>query len=248
MKFWLQGCYELYTKEIKDSFLSPFVYILSASFILLIGWIFFSLLVASKDITQGSLTTSIIAPTFSMMRFVFMFVCPLLTMRLLSEEKKNHTIELLYLSNLSDWQIIISKFFSSLTIILFMLALTLLFPVILSLSGYSDWGVVSSSYLGTVLLSMAYISLGLFTSSLTSNYVISLIISIFMMLGLWFLVLSAATTSNYIVGQILKYFSDVYHYEHFVTGALRSYSFIYFFSFMFFFLFGTHQSLGRRNW
>jgi ABC-2 type transport system permease protein len=248
MKFWLRGSYDLYKKEIKDAFFSPFVYILAASFILLTGWIFFSLLVASKDITQGSLTTSILAPTFSMFRFIFMFVCPLLTMRLISEEKKNHTIELLFLSNLSDWQIIISKFFSSMTIVLFMLSLTFLFPVILAFSGYSDWGVVTSSYLGTVLLCMAYISLGLFSSSLTSNYVMSLILAIFMMLGLWFLVLSAATTSNYIVGQILRYVSDVYHYEHFIKGTLRSYSFMYFFSFVFLFLFGTHKSLGRRNW
>jgi ABC-2 type transport system permease protein len=248
MKNWLQGSFDLYKKEIKDSFLSPFVYILAGSFILLTGWIFFSLLVASKDITQGTLTSSIIAPTFSMFRFIFMFVCPLLTMRLISEEKKNHTIELLFLSKLSDWQIIIGKFCSSMTIVLFMLSLTIIFPIILSFSGYNDWGVVMSSYTGIILLSMAYVSLGLFTSSLTSNYVISLILAIFMMLGLWFLVLSAASTSNYILGQILRYFSDVYHFEHFVQGTLRSYSFIYFFSFMFLFLFGTHKSLARRNW
>ena len=177
MKNWLQGSFDLYKKEIKDSFLSPFVYILAGSFILLTGWIFFSLLVASKDITQGTLTSSIIAPTFSMFRFIFMFVCPLLTMRLISEEKKNHTIELLFLSKLSDWQIIIGKFCSSMTIVLFMLSLTIIFPIILSFSGYNDWGVVMSSYTGIILLSMAYVSLGLFTSSLTSNYVISLILA-----------------------------------------------------------------------
>ena len=248
MSIWLTGISDLYKKEIKDSFLSPFVYILAALFIMLTGWIFFSLIVASKEITQGTLTSSILVPTFSMFRFIFMIVCPLLTMRLISEEKKNHTIELLYLSNLSDWQIIISKFLSSLTIVVFMLSLTLIFPLILSFSGYSDVGVVASSYMGTILLCMAYIALGLFTSSLTSNYVMSLILAVFMMLGLWFLVLSAANTSNYLVGLLLRYISDTFHYGLFINGSIRSYSVIYFSSFIFLFLYGTHKSLGRRNW
>ena len=248
MKIWTIGVLDLYKKELKDFFHSPFLYIITGLFIMLTGWIFFSLLVASKEITQGSLTTSILVPTFSMFRFILMFVCPLLTMKLISEEKKNHTIELLFLSSLSDWQIIVSKFLSSLTTVIFMLSFTLIFPIILSFSGYNDWGVVASSYIGTLLLSMAYISLGLFCSSLSSNYVVSLILSIFLMLGLWFLILSASTTSNYIVGQILRYFSDIYHFDAFINGSVRSYGFIYFFSFMYIFLFATHKSLGRRKW
>ncbi len=248
MKIWFKGMNDLYQKEVKDSFTSPFVYVLSGLFIMLTGWIFFSLLISSKEITHGTLTTSILVPVFSMFRFIFMIICPLLTMRLISQEKSNHTIELLFLSNLSDWQIIISKFLSSLTIILFMLALTIIFPIILYFSGYSDWGVVFSSYLGIFLLSMAYLSLGLFSSSLTSNYVMSLVIAIFMMLGLWFLVLSATSTTNYIVGLLLRYFSDIFHFDSFINGSVRSYNFIYFLSFIYLFLFGTHKSLARRNW
>lgn len=248
MNTWLTGSFDLYKKEVKDAFLSPFVYILSALFIMLSGWIFFSLLVASKEVTQGTLTSSILVPTFSMFRFIFMIVCPLLTMRLISEEKKNHTIELLYLSNLTDWQIIISKFLSSMSIVIFMLSLTTIFPLILAFSGYHDWGVVLSSYAGIILLCMSYTALGLFASSLTPNYVMSLIIAVFMMLGLWFLVLSAANTSNYIVGLILKYISDIHHFDLFINGSVRSYSVIYFCSFVFMFLYGTHKSLGRRNW
>lgn len=248
MSTWLKGISILYKKEIKDSFLSPFVYILSGLFIGLGGWVFFSLLMASKNVTEATLTASVLIPSFSLYRFILMIICPLLTMRLLSEEKKNHTIELLYLSDLNNTQIILSKFLSSMTIVLFMLGLTLLFPAILGMSGYSDWGVVLTGYAGLVLLSSAYISLGLFASSLSSNYVICLILAIFMMLGMWFLVLSAGNTDNYIVGLILRYFSETFHFESFVRGTVRSFSLVYFLSFIGFFMFLTEKSLNSRRW
>ncbi|MCO4794431.1 MAG: ABC transporter permease [Bacteriovoracaceae bacterium] len=248
IKTWLKGTSLLYKKEIKDSFLSPFVYILSGLFIALGGWVFFSLLVSAKNATEATLTASVLIPSFSLYRFILMIICPLLTMRLLSEEKKNHTIELLYLSDLNNSQIIFSKFLSSLTIVVFMLGLTTLFPAILGFSGYSDWGVVLSGYGGLVLLCMAYISIGLFASSLSSNYVICLVLAIFMMLGLWFLVLSAGNTDNYLVGLILRYFSETYHFESFARGTVRSFNFVYFFSFVTFFMFLTGKSLNSRRW
>ncbi len=248
MKTWLKGISILYKKEIKDAFLSPFVYILSGLFIGLGGWVFFSLLLASKNVTEATLTASVLTPSFSLYRFILMIICPLLTMRLLSEEKKNHTIELLFLSDLDNIQIILSKFFSSMTIVLFMLGLTVLFPVILGFSGYSDWGVVISGYAGLIFLSAAYISLGLFASSLSSNYVICLILAIFMMLGMWFMVLSAGNTENYIVGLILRYFSESFHFENFVRGTVRSFNFVYFLSFIGFFMFLTEKSLNSRKW
>jgi ABC-2 type transport system permease protein len=248
MNTWLKGISLLYQKEIKDAFLSPFVYILSGLFIGLGGWVFFSLLMASKNATEATLTASVLIPSFSLYRFILMIVCPLLTMRLLSEEKRNHTIELLFLSDLNNVQIIFSKFLSSMTIVLFMLGLTMLFPTILGISGYSDWGVVISGYGGLILLSAAYISLGLFASSLSSNYVICLILAIFMMLGMWFLVLSAGNTDNYIVGLILRYFSETFHFESFVRGTVRSFNFVYFFSFVAFFMFLTEKSLNSRRW
>lgn len=248
MSAWLRGISILYKKEIKDAFLSPFVYILSGLFIALGGWVFFSLLIASKNATEANLTASVLIPSFSLYRFILMIICPLLTMRLLSEEKKNHTIELLFLSDLGNTQIVLSKFFSSMTIVLFMLGLTVLFPVILGISGYSDWGVVISGYAGLVFLSAAYISLGLFASSLSSNYVICLILAIFMMLGMWFMVLSAGNTDNYIVGLILRYFSESFHFENFVRGTVRSFNFVYFLSFIGFFMFLTEKSLNARKW
>ena len=245
---WLRGVGILLRKEIRDSFRTPFVYVLAALFGMIMGWLFFNYLAASKDLTRQSLWQSVLAPSFGNMNFIFLFLAPLITMRLFAEERKTHTLNLLLRSDLGHGQIIVAKFLSSLATVFFLLSLTLIFPTILALSGYSNWPVVLSGYGGVILCVMCYLSVGLFTSSLTENQILAALASFCALLGVMLLAVTANATHNDFLAQFFFYLSTPSHFESFVRGAFQSYDLVYFVSFLGFFFYLTHLSLDRRNW
>ncbi|MBC7714942.1 MAG: ABC transporter permease subunit [Rhizobacter sp.] len=235
-------------KELKDAFSSPLIYILAGLFSLMMGWLFFNYLLQSKEMTTTTMTQGVIIPIFGNINFIFIFLCPLITMRSFAEEKRQHTLDLLLRSELTEMQIILGKFISNILMVFFMLSLTLLFPVILAFSGYSDWGVVGSSYLGIGLSVMAYTSVGLFCSSLTDNQIVASLLTFCILLGSMLLVISVNATNNYIFALMIQYMTIPFHYEGFTKGLLRSYSFVYFISFLAFFFLLTLKSLQSRKW
>jgi ABC-2 type transport system permease protein len=245
----MRGILVLWSKELKDAFYGPFVYILTALFSATIGWLFFNYILASgNQSTTISLTNKVLAPTFGNMNFIFIFLAPLITMRLFSEEKKQSTLDLLFQSDLNNFQIIVAKFLSSLTISLFMLSMTIIFPIILALSGYADWGIVATSYAGIIFSLMCYLSVGLFASSLTENQIVAAVLGFCFLLGLMLLVITAQAVDNTILTEIFQYTSTPFHFENFLRGSVRSFSLVYFVSFIGFFFYLTHLSLDSRNW
>ncbi len=246
--FFFKGIWILFKKEFKDVFLSPFVYILGGLFCLIMGWLFFNYLLASKEFTTKTIAETVLIPLFGNMNFVFLFLAPLLTMRLISEEKKAQTIELLLTSHLNSFQIILGKLLSSLVMVSFFLSLTAVFPITLALSGYTNWPLVLGGYGGVLLSVMSYLSVGLWASSLTENQVIAALLAFCLLLGLMLLVLTSNATDNFMVAQILQYVSVPVHFESFLRGGIRSYNFIFLFSFSGFFLYLTHLTLESRKW
>lgn len=235
-------------KELKDFFGSPLIYILSGLFSLLLGWLFFNYLVNSNDLTQGSLTHKILLPFFGNTNFIFLFITPLITMRTFADEKRQGTLPLLYLSSLKDIHIISAKIIASFLVCLFMITLTLIFPIILWFSGYSDWGLVLTSYMGIVLSILCYVCVGVFCSSVTENPIISSILSFTILLGSMLLVLSVRATNNQLLGEMMAYISVPYHFESFLRGNLINYHFVYYACFVSFFIYLTYRVLGSRKW
>lgn len=238
----------LVKKELKDSFLSPLIYILTGLFCFMMGWLFFNYLLQAKNLTSATMTQAVITPIFGNINFIFVFLCPLITMRSFAEERKQATLDLLLRSELSEMQIIIGKFISNMVLVFFMLSFTFVFPIILAFSGYSDWGVVGSSYLGIILSVMAYLSVGLFCSSLTDNQIVASLLTFCILLGSMLMVISANATDNYLLALIIQYMTIPFHYEGFVKGVLRSYSLVYFISYLCFFFLLTLKSLQARKW
>ncbi|MDC1175138.1 ABC transporter permease [Bacteriovoracaceae bacterium] len=244
----LKGTMILAKKEIKDSFSSPLIYILGGIFSLLVGWLFFNYLLVSKEFTQQTFLQSVFFPIFGNINYIFIFFAPLITMRLFAEERKLATIELLLTSQLTHLDIILGKFISSAVTVFALLALTFVFPILLAFSGYAEWSMMFSSYLGTYLSILCFLSVGLFASSLTQNQLIAALLAFSLLLGMMFLPLSGTVLNNYLVAQILQYFSVLFHTEGFLLGSLKSYDFVYMFSFIGFFLYLTHLSLESRKW
>lgn len=244
----MQKIFILTRKELKDTFTSPLIYILTGLFSFMIGWLFFNYILQSKEMTSTTMTQGVITPIFGNINFIFIFLCPLITMRTFAEEKAAHTLDLLLRSELTEAQIILGKYFSILLSLLFMLAFTLLFPVILSLSGYSDWGVVGSSYIGIVLSVMTYTAVGVFCSSLTDNQIVASLLTFCVLLGSMLMVISVNATNNYLMALIIQYMTIPFHYEGFTRGVVKSYSLVYFLSAWIFFFLLTLKSLQSRKW
>jgi len=238
----------LVRKELKDAFLSPLIYILAGLFCFMMGWLFFNYLIQAKQLTTRNMTDAVITPIFGNINFIFIFLSPLLTMRAFAEEKKQSTLDLLLRSELSELQIIIAKFISNAVLVLFLISFTLIFPIILALSGYSDWGVVSSAYIGVFLSICAYLAVGLFCSSLTDNQIVASLLTFCILLGSMLMVITVNASNNYLLSLMIQYLTVPFHYEGFIKGLIRSYSFVYFASYMGFFFFLTLKSLQSRKW
>lgn len=235
-------------KELKDIFFSPMIYVLTALFCFILGWLFFNYLVSAKELSTVNIKDAVITPIFGNINFLFIFLAPLLTMKTFSEEKKQQTLDLLLSSHLTEGQIVFAKFISTALSALFLLMFTIVFPIVLSFSGFSDWGLISTCYLGVVFSIFCYLAVGIFCSSLTDNQIIASVITFCILLGSMLLVVSVNATNNFIFGQMVQYLAVPFHYEAFTNGVIKSYSFVYFFSYLFFYYLLTIKTLQSRKW
>ena len=172
---------------------------------------------------------------------------PIITMRSFAEEKKSGTYELLLTSPLTVTQIVMGKFLGSLFFIFVMIMLTGIYPAILLFYGNPELGILASGYLGLFLLGMVFISVGLFTSSLTENQIVAAV-TCFVILLLLYVLSWPSETAGAALGDILKYLSVIEHFSEMVKGLIDTRSLVYFLSIIFLSLFLTHRSVEASRW
>lgn len=226
-------------REIRSYFASPIAYVIGAAFLVVSGLLFAMVLLYSRQATMMYV--------FANMSVLLLTISPVLTMRLLAEEHRGGTIELLLTSPVRDFQVVLGKFIASLAFFAAMLAATLYYPVILFIYGSPEKGHMISGYLGTLLLGAAFLSIGLFASSLTSNQIVAAVLSYVMLLVLW-LVGSAVGIATPPLSDLFRYMSIDNHYADFVTGVVDSRAVVYFCSMAAVFLFATVRSVEARRW
>lgn len=253
----MSSIFILWKRELKSYFSSPMAYIISGLFIFLIGVIFFNLLVGFIDNTQrlalqlgreASFLDHVIRKLFGNMNFIFVLLTPLLTMRLFAEEKRQHSIELLYTAPLSSWQIVIGKYLAVFTVVLFMISLTLIYPVMLIPSGFEDFTVLFSGYLGVIFNVLCFLAIGILASSLTENQIVAAILTVVTVMLFWLVAWFSQITDNFMLAQIYKYLSMIDHFDNFTRGTITTSDLIYHFSFIGIGLYLTKLSLDSRNW
>lgn len=226
-------------KELKSFFDSPVAYIVLTIFLLISGWFFFSDLFL---VNQASLRN-----LFGIVPFIFMFFVPAVTMRLISEEKRSGTIELLVTLPVKDYEIILGKFLAGLGLIVVAVLLTLVYTLTLSGLGDLDSGSVAAGYLGLIFLGATYLSIGIFTSSLTHNQIVAFITSFAIIFALFMLDKVLIFVPNFLAS-FFEYLSVDYHFSNISRGVIDSRDVIYYLSFIFFFLFLAVRSLESRKW
>ena len=244
-------------KDLRSYFASPIAYIIIAFFIFLIGWMFFNFLsmymqgmqqyAAVSFGQKPTLTDYVLKPLFGNVNVILLFVVPFITMRLLAEEQRDHTIELLVTSPISPLQIVLGKFLAGLVLVSVLVVMTGIFPAVLAVIAKPDWGVILGSYVGLFLVSCTYVGIGLFWSSRTDNQIVAAICSFGTLLFFW-LVSWPAHSAGPIWGDVLTYLSIISHYTNFAQGVLDTTDLIFYVSFTAFSLFLTNLSFDTFEW
>lgn len=229
-------------RELKAFFDSLMAYIMIVAFLGFTG--FFTWLYGADVffVNQASLQSF-----FGIAYWTLFFFIPALTMRLIAEENKTGTIELLLTKPVNDWQVVIGKFLGTFLLIAIALALTIPYYITVSNIGQIDHGSVISGYLGLLLMSATYISIGLLASSITSNQIVAFLLAIF--IGILFQIIFDVLANSFSggMGALFSYLGVSSHFESITRGVIDSKDIIYFFSITFICLFSTEAILSKRN-
>ena len=237
----MKNVWTITSRELNSYFVSPIAYVVSAAFLLITG-VLFSLIVTST--MDASLSGA-----FGNITFILILVAPVLTMKLLAEEVRMGTLELLLTSPVEDWQVVVGKYLGSLILFAVMLlAPTLLYVVFLVAFGQPDFGPLISGYLGVLLLGGAFLAVGVLASSLTQNQVVAGFLGIVFLLMMWISDSISRIVGGGAVGDALTYLSITQHYNDFLSGVIATPNIIYPLSVIVVSLFIATQVLQTRRW
>jgi gliding motility-associated transport system permease protein len=228
-------------KELRTYLASPMAYVVTAIFLAL-GGTFFVAYLAATDYADTSVRGFLDAGQFLMLLFA-----TVLTMRLVAEEKKLGTWELLLTVPVRDTEIILGKFLGSLAVLTGMLVLTLYYPLLLVVFGDPDSGPIAASYLGLFLVGCASLSVGIFASTLTSNQIVSAVVAGGILFGLWLLGIAGSYAPGQL-GKLLSQLSLLHYFPDFVRGVVDSRALVYYVSVTAVFLYLAVQSIEANRW
>jgi ABC-2 type transport system permease protein len=185
---------------------------------------------------------------FNIAFWTLFFFIPALTMRLLSEENRSGTLELLLTKPITDWQVIFGKFLAALILIIITLALTIPYFITVSSLGNIDNGAVFSGYLALILISAMYIAIGMFASSITNNQIVAYLTAL--SIGIFFQVIFQMLSGSLpgIGAQIADYLSVYSHYDSMTRGVIDSRDLVYFLSVTFLALVSAETMLLKKRY
>ncbi len=215
----------LAAKELKSLFAAPLAWLILAIVQLLLAWIFLSrldtFLLLQPQLVQlarpPGATEVILAPLFGSAAVLIMMAVPLLSMRLIAEERRNQTMPLLLSAPLSMTEIVIGKFAGLMLFLAALIGLSALMAFSLYAGATLDLGLLASNLLGLLLLSACYAALGLYVSCLTSHPVLAAVGTLGLLLGLWVIDIAAGAPES-----LLNWFSLLKHFESFNRGLIDS--------------------------
>ncbi len=229
----------IFKRELRAYFDAPIAYVVITAFLLVTGWFFTTnfFVVAQADMRV----------VFGIIPFIFLFFTPAITMRLISEERKTGTMELLVTMPISDAAIIAGKYLASLALLTASVLPTLIYAISVGLLGDIDTGATIAGYLGLILMGAAYLAIGTFGSSLTESQVIAFIVSFFLVFVFFLLDKILFILPNWLVTPV-EYLSIERHFQNISRGVIDSRDVIYYLSMIGLFLFLAARSLAARRW
>ncbi len=248
----------IWQREMKSYFVSPIAYVVLTVFVFLSGFFFYSILTAVVQSTmmqaaygQGSPPVDVpgivTRSLFGTVSVVLLFMIPMITMGLVAEEKKRGTIELLLTTPVSNVQVMLGKYFATLSFLLIMFATSGITISALFLYGQPEWKPILGAYFGLFLYGAALLAVGLFISTLTENQIVAGLITFAVILVLW-LVDSFSASAQGAMRDVLSYLSVIGHLDDFIKGVIDTSNVIFYVTFAFVGLFLTYRSLESMRW
>ncbi|MCB9357992.1 MAG: ABC transporter permease subunit [Calditrichaeota bacterium] len=225
-------------REFKSYFDSPVAYIVITFFLIIAGYFFTSNLFLSN---QADLRT-----LWGIIPLLFVFFIPAISMKLLADEKKTGTIELLYTYPIRDSEIVLGKYFAALFLLGVMLLFTVAYAFTVNSLGNMDVGQAIAGYIGLILMAAAYLAIGVFASSVTDNQIIAFILALFISFFFFIADKIIFFLPSGIAG-IFEYLGIEYHFQNIARGVIDSRNVLYFASLIFFGLLLASHSLSRRR-
>ncbi len=232
-KIWI-----IFKKELRFFFFSPIAYIFICVFLILSGWVFFSQFFLFNQTEMRVF--------FEILPYFYAFIVPAITMGLFSEEFSVGSYEMISTTSVSLIDIILGKFLAACAFMLIALVPTFIYPVSISFLGDLDLGPVLGGYIGSIFLIGAFTSIGLFSSSLSKNQIVSLIVSIAICVPLTFIIFMNRYLPP-VFAQIIDNFSAAARFENIAKGVIDMRDIIYFLSIIVIALYSTKLVLERRK-
>ncbi|HKP52025.1 MAG TPA: ABC transporter permease [Chloroflexia bacterium] len=227
-------------KELRTYFVTPVAYVIVAFWLAALGVFYW------QAVPNGNQLT--LVPVFNVLPILLLLIAPALTMRLLAEEQRAGTLELLLTSPVQDWAVVLGKFLGALGLFLSMSALTLFYPILMVLfGGDPDWGPIWAGYVGLILMGMAFMAVGLFASALTNNQMVSSVIA-FVILLIFFIMGVVSQNFGPGMADLLSKLSISDRFYDFPRGVIEWKSVVYYLTFTGVALFLTVQVVEARRY
>ncbi|NOT12695.1 MAG: ABC transporter permease subunit [Methylococcaceae bacterium] len=225
-------------REFKSLFLSPMAWTILAILQFIMAFLFlsqvetFTLLQPKLETIVGGpgLTDIVITPLFGNAAIILLLVTPLLTMRVICEERRNKTLALLLSAPVSNQAIILGKYWGVLGLLIVIILLITLMPLSLLSGGDLDLGKLAANIIALLLLVMSFTAIGLFMSCIAGHPTIAAITTFGSLLLLWILDWTAGMDSQY--SEVFQYLSMLKHFQSIQSGLMSSVDFVYFILFI----------------
>ncbi len=256
----MRGTFVIFKKELAGYFLSPLFYFISFVMTGLLSIMFATSLgkfhetVTNAMLQMGAppqaqnVHYAVFVPHLSLVNLLMIFLIPALCMRLLAEEKKVRTFDLLLTSPITSITIVLGKYLATLVTILGLIAVTMIYPIVTSRMIEFGWGPTVIAALGIFLVSAVYAAMNLFASSLTDNSLIAFVLSIVFNLTIWFVGALNESFDEPTTKKILEHLSINTHLAGFIEGTVRTSGLVFIFSLIFLFCFLTERVIESSRW
>lgn len=197
---------------------------------------------------QMNVQVTVFLAHISQINLIFIFAIPALTMRLLSEEKKLRTYDLLLTAPITATDIAVGKFLAAFGAALTLVAISFIYPLGTAFIANVNFGPLLSAYLGLLLVAACYVAVGIFSSALTESIVLSVVMGLIFNLVLWFISQGTDFSDNSVYQAVMEYISLGQHFMSFIRGSIKTSSIVFFVSVVSLFVFLTQRVVESSRW
>lgn len=236
-------------RELRAYFLSPLAYVILAFFLLVNGYVFWFIVSILND--PRSPVGAPLELFFGQTVFfwlVLLFITPVLTMRLLAEERRSGTIEVLMTAPVTEGQVVVGKYLAALAFYVFLWLPTLAYVALIAAYGEVDFGPVAGGYLGALGVGALFLAVGVFGSSFTRNQIVAAVVTFAILIVLFTFGLLENLVNDERAKQVFGYLNLWQHMDEFGRGILDTRRLVYYLSASAFFLFLSARILEAKKW